>query len=162
MKTGILAIGVSIALSYAVATSAGELPKEIDYHNMHCYGGEITATKHDDSHMVYTIHITGVSRSQKAEDPIGMLSSQCLGTGSVINKTSTSMGYCEFIDSDGDKFLGTYERTGPTGDWKILSGTGKFTGMTGGGPYDQIRAPRGLMIGTFSGCSDARGTYRLP
>ena len=157
---------VSIALLFGLASAANaaaaELPKEWNYDTMHCFGGTITFVKHGKSHMAFNYHLSGASRSKTSDSPVGLLSSQCLGVGSVIEGASSTNGFCEFIDADGDKFFGVYDRTGPSGTWKVLSGTGKFTGITGGGTYDRIRFPRGLLAGTFSGCSDGKGSYKLP
>lgn len=73
-----------------------------------------------------------------------------------------SNGFCEFIDKDGDKYMGNWDRTGKEGKWTAITGTGKFTGISGGGLIQPIAFPRGLSPGMFSGCSNSTGTYTRP
>lgn len=153
-----LVIGIVIACT----ASSDAFSKEIGYHDDHCFGGEMRAFKHDDENTAFGYWLTGTSRSRLSDSPIGPFATQCLGSGGRNGKTSSTAGHCELIDADGDKILGSYHRRGPTGEWKAISGTGKFAGITGGGTFTRVAFPRGLMQGTFAGCTEDEGRYELP
>ena len=67
---------------------------------------------------------------------------------------------CVNIDKDGDKHVTMATGTPKSFQWKFLSGSGKYAGISGGGtgeihsPY-----PRGKNIG--ASCWQGRGTYTL-
>ena len=160
-KKATLACLMGFAVTYAISASA-DLPKMLDYDNIHCYGGELTIIKHTKAHIAYTMHLTGTLRSNLPDSPVGLMSSECVGAGSVMEGVAKSNGFCEFIDKDGDKYMGNWDRTEKEGKWTVTNGTGKFTGVSGGGSIQLIAFPRGLSPGMFSGCSNSTGTYTLP
>lgn len=156
-----LALGILLGIALAGSASASAISKNVSYHDDHCFGGEIKAFKHDDANMAFGYWLTGTSRSRLTDSPIGPFATQCLGAGGNNGESTSTAGHCELIDADGDKIFGSYHRRGPTGEWKALSGTGKFTGITGGGTFTRVAFPRGLMQGTFAGCTEDKGSYRL-
>ncbi len=160
-KKAALACFMGFAVTYAFSAFA-QLPKTLTYENIHCYGGKLAMIKHTKAHIAYTIHFTGTLQSNLPDSPVGLMSSECVGVGSVMEGVAKSNGFCEFIDQDGDKYMGNWDRTGKEGKWTVTTGTGKFTGISGGGSFQLIEFPRGLSPGMFSGCSNSTGTYTLP
>jgi hypothetical protein len=67
---------------------------------------------------------------------------------------------CVNTDKDGDKIISMATGTPKSFQWKYLSGSGKFQGITGSGTAEIVtRYPRS---GNVSGsCWQGRGTYTL-
>lgn len=59
------------------------------------------------------------------------------------------------------KQFGKYTRTGDTGEWKVISGTGGYAGMTGSGGYTPVDQFAHRSDGGPQNCNLATGTYRL-
>lgn len=71
----------------------------------------------------------GYVMSDDPENPFRDSGQTCMGTsiGDVTN------GYCDAIDADGDMYWISWH-SGPDGDtWRLIGGTGKFAGLSGGG-----------------------------
>ena len=70
-----------------------------------------------------------------------------------------------FIDSDGDQVIFTHEATGRMGSAKATftfhGGTGKFTGIQGGGEWTWMSAPSATEV-TFQGYAIHKGHWKLP
>ena len=90
------------------------------------------------------------------------MSLECVGVFRSEKGAPTANAVCEYLDNDGDKLLGYAERTGVAGGkWRFVSGTGKYTGITGGGEYKYLgRFPR-IREGHVQGCNRATGSYEL-
>jgi hypothetical protein len=85
---------------------------------------------------------------------------RCIGVWAVIDGIYQN-GYCETTDPDGGKQFGKYSNTGSGEKWQIMSGTGKYAGMTGGGSYAAVGRFATQGPGTLQNCTRAVGTYRL-
>jgi hypothetical protein len=67
---------------------------------------------------------------------------------------------CVNFDKDGDKTISMATGTPKSFQWKYLSGSGKFRGISGGGTAEFVtNYPRSG--GVSSGCWQGRGTYTL-
>jgi hypothetical protein len=72
----------------------------------------------------------GVTRNIKGEKPWDRLVDRCQGTATVVGEDwSRESGNCVKKDQDGDQIFVTWQGS----DWTIVSGTGKYKGITGTG-----------------------------
>jgi hypothetical protein len=156
-----LIAGLIFALSCSGVT-AGELAKEGSYDTTFCFAGKSHLIAHSETHIAYSYWLAGTMLSKSSGGIWDMNSGYCVGDGSVIKGASTAEAFCEFMDSDKDKTFGKAIRTGTSGTWKVLSGTGKYAGMTGGGTFEVIGPFPTIKEGTFQGCNRNKGTYKLP
>jgi hypothetical protein len=66
---------------------------------------------------------------------------RCLGWLEIVaNEGRDDRGTCTFTDKDGDNIFTTYSgkgdaKGGERGNYEVVGGTGKFTGITGAGDY---------------------------
>jgi hypothetical protein len=88
-----------------------------------------------------TVHAVGIMKIDK-----GKL------TGSSINK---------HVDPNGDFYVLEGSLTGMESDWKFIYGTGKFTGITGGGKSIRFTKGKPVSPGTSQSCVKVTGTYEL-
>ena len=75
-------------------------------------------------------------------------------------------GACEYTDADGDKVLATYEWKGvlfksAEGPFEFVAGTGKYTGITGGGESNWWPT-RSVKPDMTFGIMKVKGHYKLP
>jgi len=88
-----------------------------------------------------TYHVVGVFKIDK-----GKL------TGSFINK---------HMDPSGDFYVLEGSLVGNEVYWKFIYGTGKFTGITGGGKSVRFTKGKPISPGTSQVCAKVTGTYEL-
>jgi hypothetical protein len=92
----------------------------------------------------------------------------CVGVTLMEKGINTTKGYCFLTLPDGDKLLldVTQEnwRPGPgikKGTLKYIDGTGKFSGIQGGGEYSRYSV-RPAVDGTYQGVSFEKFNWKLP
>ena len=141
---------------------AAELAKSGSYDITNCWAGTSNVIVHSKAHIALSYTLTGTSRANKPGGPFDNQSFQCVGVTRVMQGTVTGDGICEYVDADGDKFLGRLTRTGnPGGEWTVINGTGKYAGITSGGTYKFLAQFPTVREGHFQGCNRATGTYKL-
>lgn len=81
----------------------------------------------------------GTTFNDKGSGPLHLGPADCAGAFMVIEGSGTNKGYCAFGDADGDRvfteFTGTISPTGAEGTNTLTGGTGKYSGITGSGPW---------------------------
>lgn len=76
--------------------------------------------------------------------PISGLSGDCFGAVEIVGNQATGGGNCIFGDGDGNSTASRWSVTGfgPEGSligtWIYVGGTGKYTGILGGGKFDSL------------------------
>lgn len=154
---------VGLALVHTPAAGeAAELAKSGSYDVTNCWAGTSNVIVHSKAHIALSFMLTGTSRTNKPGGPFGKMSHQCVGLVRVLKGTVTGDYTCENVDADGDKMLVRGMRPGnPGGEWTFINGTGKYAGITGGGPYKYLGRFPTVRKGHFQGCLRATGTYKL-
>jgi hypothetical protein len=69
--------------------------------------------------------------------------------------------YRKYQDPDGDTFVAELSGIGNEGTYKFMKGTGKWTGITGGGKAWRTTGGKSIMPGTQQYCGKSTGTYEL-
>ena len=151
-----------VALFYIVAagSAAAETAKEGKYENQGCYIGPHYVISHAKDQMSASYAATGVSIAPQG-DPFHDTSGVCYGAWSLINGEFVDSGSCEFLDPSGDKFFGVYSRKNQeNGQWRVIGGTGKFSGMMSTGNWIGIVQPP-QPTGQLVTCNRQWGTWKL-
>ena len=78
---------------------------------------------------------TGITRNVKGDAPFNDTSVRCLEQWTSINREFKVDGSCVLTDKDGDNILTTFR----SGGFTLAGGTGKYKGITGGGPITVTR-----------------------
>lgn len=152
-----------VVLSANTAVLSAELVKQGNYDIEVCWGGTTKAIAHTKSHVAANFLATGVARSKKMGGFLDMSSFQCVGVLRMFSGDITGDAICEFIDADGDNTLFQIDRRNKAGGvWTLVSGTGKFAGISGGGPYKYAGQFPTARQGRFQGCAEATGSYTIP
>jgi len=68
---------------------------------------------------------------------------------------------CTFVDPDGDRLVGASNGTPKGWQWRYLGGTGKWEGISGGGPGAPDGAYARMSPSVAGSCYKATGNYTL-
>lgn len=153
----LLCIGLVLLLVYSGIAMADESPYELKG----CGTSERTIIDKAGDVVIGRSLARGVTESVPPGGPFDKMIYEC---GAIWQMSKTGFEFtqkCTFIDSDGDKALGTASGTSKGWDWKFLSGTGKWEGITGGGP-SAMNGKYGTLPAVSGGCWSGKGTYTLP
>ena len=93
----------------------------------------------------------------------------CWGMGDFTNGMGQDRGYCVGVDPAGDQLVGNFEAEKHALDQKtwrgtftFTTGTGKYTGITGGHKYQTHNEFRTATEGTYVVYVTYEGSYKLP
>jgi hypothetical protein len=173
MKKIILALVVSLALLVAFGQSlmAGELPKEGTFSVKMVADGRysvINAATTTEKRMQFNHEGHGVTLNDAGEGFLHDASFHAMGAFHAVNGVydeAGDRGFFVFFDSDRDQVLLTYvahgSLAGTTATFKLVGGTGKYIGITGGGEWTW-KSVTPAAEGTFQGYILAKGHYKLP
>ena len=164
MRKGISAfvVGISFAIC-CTATSAQQFPKSgsISWHTGWKIAAEAMTVA--EGHLEGHGTAVGTSFNDKGAGPLHLGAAECVVAFFVIKGSGSNVGYCSFGDADGDRIF--TEFTGNVGlpngydeGTNVISGgTGKYSGITGRGPW------KCKTVGGNGGIQCAqRLDYRLP
>ncbi len=163
MKTlGILLAVVCLSTLTGVA-GAQDLPKSgsISWHTGWKFTGEVMNVA--EGHMEVHGKAIGTSFNDNGAGPLHLGAAECVAAIFLINGSGSNVGYCAFGDADGDRIFTQF--TGKVGlpngydeGTNVISGgTGKYTGISGRGPW------KCKGVGSNGGLQCAqRLDYRLP
>ncbi len=94
----------------------------------------------------------GKGVSQVREGPLETTAVECHGAGFWDKDGSWGEGICVDTAEDGTRTVQWKRDKGQeVGQWKVLSGTGKSAGITGGGTYKNQPSASGYSISTWEG-----------
>ena len=121
---------LTMVVALAGPTHAAEFPKSGEASFDRYQVAKILATVQSPTGKGIIYEDTSVTRNLKGEGPWDKLVDRCLGTATVIGEDWTRMsGNCVKKDQDGDQIFVTWQGD----DWTVVSGTGKYKGITGTG-----------------------------
>lgn len=146
--------------------AAGPLHAGVDvapggkYEGMLCVAGPMPTIVQSDKEMAGTYESIGPIITKP-----GMLyhltNIRCLASWSIVDGQYSETGHCQIVDNDGDKMFGRFSHTKGEGRWDVISGTGKYTGMTSGGAYGSVGQIPQPVAGSVQACNRITGTWRL-
>ena len=100
------------------------------------YTPEVLSTfQLEDGTTVSRVSSSGFIISKDKDSPFHMVNQFCSGTNVVAAGESEpeAYGYCEGLDRDGDMYFLSWYNSPDKNTWRLLGGTGKFDGISGGG-----------------------------
>ncbi len=128
---GVLALMLAVPLEayaqttsgsgYAVYVPHGEIVQEFS-------GGSVVAR----------FSQQGFSLADDPNDPLHMVSFDCSGVTAMTASGQASHGHCDGVNTDGDTYSLWWRGDETGGDWGFIAGTGKYSGINGGGTYRPV------------------------
>ena len=158
-KHALLAAALAAAAStYVVAANA----KSVEITSNWCPGLEVlSSTEVAPQQIIATIKVSGGIRSTPVGSMFDLMNGICHGSLSTVGGQATSIGNCLWVDKDGDKVVFSSSRIAPTpGKFEFTLGTGKFSGIRGGGEYTTVPLP--AIAGSRNSCPEVKWKFTLP
>lgn len=151
-----LALSVLIAASVGAA-SAQSLPKSgsIQWHTGWKSSGEVLEV--GKGRLQGHGSVVGTTFNDSGSGPLHQGEAECVYVFLLNDGAGPLKGFCAFGDADGDRIYTEFTGEGTSGTNVIVGGTGKYTGITGRGPWNTL--PRGSHGGL---ATYQRLDYRLP
>ncbi|HEV2548437.1 MAG TPA: hypothetical protein VGU20_13945 [Stellaceae bacterium] len=124
----------------AIPAIAADLPKSGSFDIQTGWKSIGETTQVADKHTLGTWKSWGVSFNAAGNGPLHMGPAVCTTESEAIEGTGTAGGKCAWSDADGDKIFSDWSgKFTPTsalaGSSTITSGTGKYNGIHGNGPF---------------------------
>jgi hypothetical protein len=141
MKNPIAAIAASFLTLTAASASAADFPKSGSEKGV-IYFTAAVADELDGWETPFQPGIyvmTGVVRTDPAGSAFDKSYVRCVGERALLSGKFATVGACTQTDTEGDKAFVTFE----TGKYAYVGGTGKYKGLTGGGPVTSERIYQG-------------------
>jgi hypothetical protein len=134
-----------VLLLFPFTAFAGEKVKGTNF-----YVTDVQNWETGDGTGYWIFHGEGVSNSM--EGPLGTNALECHGAGFWDKEGSWGEGICVHGAGDDTRISSWKRGKGEkVGQWKILSGTGKYVGMTGQGSYTPTSLPGNRHMSEWEG-----------
>jgi hypothetical protein len=88
-----------------------------------------------------SFEVDGVTRNDTGGAMFDNFGFRCVGNVESIGSARTGHGVCTYTDKDGDQILQTYDQQGSAGGVTLVSGSGKFAGISGTGEWTTVASP---------------------
>ena len=168
---GILLVSI-LALAGLVAfvpMSNAEMAKEGSATSELGYTGTFKAVAMPQERVQMNYEVFGVHVGTATESPFYMVTAHCLGSLHAVKAIyDNDSGFCAYTRPDGDMIFLTYEAKGALGGqggkgtFTIVGGTGKCTGITGGGEFERVGGFKSSGKGTFQGMNRGKLNWKIP
>ena len=109
-----------------------------------------------ENHIIGSAKALGVTFNDKGEGFLHNGEGACMVTFEVKDGKGENKGYCTWSDADGDHIFTSFVGDTTKGTNTITGGTGKYTGITGSGPWACKDFPSGA-----NSCKQSL-SYKLP
>jgi hypothetical protein len=150
-------LGIVCAGAYAVAALADDLT----YNLKGCATSEATVIDKAGDMVIGQSAARGITDSVPPGGAMDKMTYECRSVWHASKAGVEFTARCTFADGDGDKALGMSTGSATGWQWTFLAGTGKWEGITGGGPSGPAgRYPR-LSPTVSASCWQGKGTYSL-
>ena len=122
--------------SFAAPATAGE---ETGSGTVTYAPAEVDTVEMADGTVVQRSHIMGIVLADDQSVSIHLASQDCFGTTVITpDGTATGNGYCDAVDADGDRWWIWWHNGADSNTWGFMGGTGKYTGIKGGGTTEPL------------------------
>lgn len=147
---------------FACAATAGPLPKEGRYDFTTCWSGAANEIAYSKEYTAASYEMTGTVLSATPDGLFHNSSFRCVGLSTALAGRRSNTTICEAVDPDGDRRLSYFS---VDADGKSVrehvTGTGKYEGMVITSEIQQFPRFPVVKPGTFQGCNQQSGTYKL-
>jgi hypothetical protein len=150
-----------LSATVALLVPLGQASAE-NYDLTNCGSSTVTTIWASQELTIIGLDTKGIGRNNLANKAFDNLTYQCVSVVSIAGAERKGMGYCKFMEPDGDFIVGEqlFDTSGG-GKWKFLHGTGKWKGVTGAGEFMPLTSGKPIVPGTSQGCGKATGTYEV-
>jgi hypothetical protein len=135
LKKNSIALGIACLAVWGTSLAADSLPKSgaISIHTGWKSTSEIFQQPEKNS--IGHGSLVGINFNDKGSGPLHGGPALCVLTFLGKEGGASGVGYCAFGDVDGDRIFVSFDGGLTDGTNRIVGGTGKYTGIKGGGPW---------------------------
>ena len=168
MKKTVLVLVLSLVTLVAFGMEVkAQIPKEGTESGTTAYSGTFKALTMGQERIEMAYEIMGVIIGDTPQTTLHNTSLRCVGAlHAVKGEYDINSGFCVATRPDGDQEFWTYKTagklgSGSKGSFVIVGGTGKLTGIQGGGEFTEF-VVRPAAEGTFQAYNRWKAHYKLP
>lgn len=169
MKKRILVPLFSLILSITFGPdSKAQVAKEGVLATTHGYSGAFKAMAMGEERVQVDYEVIGVVITDTTEDLLHNATFRCIGSLQAIRSIfEDDSGFCVYTRPEGDQAFVIYKAAGylqgvAKGAFTFVGGTGRLTGLEGGGDFSRISGMRPTAEGSFQGYHQIKGHWKLP
>ncbi len=152
---------MTVALVLALC-SAPAWTAEISYEFLACSSGTQKVLESGPELTALGVEEWGITASSTTKEWEGA-TTRCVGHVLIAGGKTRGKGICRWVLASGDTALGEWEMAADgQNSWKWLAGTGKLTGIRGGGTFQWVTQGKAVQPGTSQSCRRDWGKYSLP
>jgi len=118
---------------------AAPLPAEGKFEIVFCYGGDVRIVEHSVNVMGGSSSISGPVRSITEGGVLDRTAASCHNAFTVVQGKINEYGFCELVDTDGDRMFYAFTSDAQGGKWTGYPGTGKFQSYLWQAEWERIR-----------------------
>jgi hypothetical protein len=166
-QTCIFAVSMISAMCFGIAATAADMPKEGTVSYTYFGFGTFKANPIGKQRLLNTFDENGLTLSDGFGDHVTW---HCWGTGDYTSGLGQDHGYCVGTDTAGDQLaviISDEKHTLDAKSWSgtdtLSGGTGKFAGVSGGGPSVCHGGEfKPIIDGTYLDYCTGKWSYKLP
>jgi hypothetical protein len=157
-SVGLLGVVGIVVLIMAIPGAKAEKP--IDFS---IYRSCTFAVASDDKEFkISSYECLGTTRSNHENNVFDNMSILDVGVARREGEQGASYSLAKLMDPDGDYVVMEFSDTKGERVWKMLYGTGKWSGIKGSGKYVRVAGSKPIKRGTDQGQVRSTGTFELP
>jgi hypothetical protein len=152
----------ALASSALGAMAATNLPKEGNYDVVACWTGTGNDLALGKGSLASSYEMVGTVVSMPPGGFADRSTFRCVGMNTSMNGKMGGANICDVVDPDGDHRVNRFEiRADGSVVREMVSGTGKYEGMTQTNKVEPFPPMKEAKAGTFQGCNRQSGTYKF-
>ncbi len=149
-----------LGLLFASAVNGAPLAVEGRFEFVFCYGGEVRIIEHSKDVMGGAVSSSGPVRSMTEGGVLDRSAASCQSAFTVVQGKLNEYGFCEVVDTDGDRMFYAYTSDAQGGKWTGYPGTGKYQSYLWQAEWERMGPFPSVVPGTVQGCNRSWGTYK--
>jgi hypothetical protein len=153
-------IFAGLGMLFAGAAGAAPLAVEGRFEFVYCYGGEVRIIEHSKDVMGGAVSSSGPVRSMTQGGVLDRSAASCHSAFTVVQGKLNEYGFCEVVDSDGDRMFYAFTSDAQGGKWTGYPGTGKYQTYLWQAEWERMGPFPSVIPGTVQGCNRSWGTYK--
>ena len=135
---------------------------ETPYDITECHSGKVKILHSTEESRTFSAEGLGIVMSNHENKVFHNFTIQIFAIGQVMPGKSTEKGYIKLMDPNGDIIMMEFARVDTERVSKILYGTGRWKGITGGAKSEHRIVIGRIPPDAAAACSRSTGTFELP
>jgi len=163
---GVVGFRIILCISLIIGLSSVSLAQSTDqtYDVDACVSMDMSGLVRSQEITILSFDAKGIMRSNSESKVFDNCTVHSMGVSVFEGEDQTVYCYMKYLDPEGDYviFLYTVNPGEKAATTKLLAGTGKYKGITGGGKAVRIAGGKPVVEGTTQFCNNHKGTFTVP